>query len=84
MENLLSDRKVELADMETVKSYVEDLRNLLEDSQLTERKSFIKSFVREVRVTGTEVLLSYNIPLSAGLASQETLVVPPIVHYGGR
>ena len=84
IENLLSDRKVELADMETVKSYVEDLRNLLEDSQVTERKSFIKSFVKEVRVTGTEVLLSYNIPLSAGSASQEALVVPPIVHYGGR
>jgi len=84
LENLLSDRKVELADMETVKSYVEDLRNLLEDSSLAERKSFIKSFVREVRVTGTEVLLSYNIPLSAGAASQDTLVVPPIVHDGGR
>ncbi|MFC1933226.1 hypothetical protein ACFLXU_06360 [Chloroflexota bacterium] len=37
LENLLSDRKVELADMETVKSYVEDLRNLLEDSSLAER-----------------------------------------------
>ena len=83
-ENLLPDRRVELADMETVKSYVEDLRNLLEDSSLAERKSFIKSFVREVRVTGTEVLLSYNIPLSAGAASQEILVVPPIVHDGGR
>lgn len=82
--NLLSDRRVELADMETVKSYVEDLRNLLEDSSLAERKSFIKSFVREVRVTGTEVLLSYNISLSAGAASQEILVVPPIVHDGGR
>ena len=69
--------------METVKSYVEDLRNLLEDSSLAERKSFIKSFVREVRVTGTEVLLNYNIPLSAGAASQDTLVVPPIVHDGG-
>lgn len=84
LENLFSDRKVELADMETVKSYGEDLRNLLEDSSLAERKSFIKSFVREVRVTGTEVLLSYNIPLSAGAASQDTLVVPPIVHDGGR
>ncbi len=70
--------------METVKSHVEDLRNLIEDSPLFERKSFIKSFIREVRVTGTEVLLSYNIPLSAGSASQETLVIPPIVHYGGR
>lgn len=84
LENLLSDRKVELADMETVKSYVEDLRNLLEDSSLAERKSFIKSFVREVRVTGTEVLLTYNIPLSASSSSQDTLVVPPIVHDGGR
>ena len=70
--------------METVKSYVEDLRNLLEESPMAERKSFIKSFVKEVRVTGTEVLLSYNIPLSAGSTFQETLVIPPIVQYGGR
>jgi len=84
LENLLSDRKVELADVETVKSYVEDLRNLLEDSSLAERKSFIKSFVREVRVASSDVLLSYTIPLSAGGLSQETLVVPPIVHDGGR
>lgn len=84
LENLLSDRKVELADVETVKSYVEDLRNLLEDSPLVERKSFIKSFIREVRVTGSEVLLTYNIPLSASSSSQETLIVPPIVYDGGR
>ncbi len=69
--------------MKTVKSYVEDLRNLLEDSSLAERKSFIKSFVREVRVTGTEVLLSYTIPLSVGSTSQETFAVPPIVPFGG-
>ena len=84
LENLLSDKKVELADMETVKSYVEDLRNILEDSPLAERKSFIESSVREVRVTGTEVLLSYKIPLSAGALPQESLVVPLIVHYGGQ
>ena len=83
LENLLSDRKVELADLETVENYVEDLRNLLEESPLAERKSFVKSFVREVRVTGSEVLLTYNIPLSASSSSQETLIVPPIVHYGG-
>jgi len=56
----------------------------LKEGTLAERRSFIKSFVREVRVTGTEVLLTYNIPLSAGSLSEETLVVPPIVHYGGR
>ena len=45
LENLLSDRKVELADPETVKNYVADLHKLLKESTLVERKSFIKSFV---------------------------------------
>ncbi len=70
--------------METVKSCVEDLRNILEDSPLAERKSFIKSFVREVRVAGSEVSLSYIPPLSVGMTPRETFLVPPIVHDGGR
>ncbi len=84
LEMLLSDRRVELADLETVTQYVADLHNLLNDSTLTEKKSFIKSFVSEVRVTGTEVLLAYNFPFSRDKLSHETCVVPPIVHYGGR
>ena len=47
LENLLSNRKVELADPETVKNYVADLYNLLGESTLVERKSFIRSFVKE-------------------------------------
>ncbi len=77
LESQLSDRKVELADMMTVKSCIEDIRNLLEDSQMTERKSFIKSFVREVRVAGSEVSLDYTPPLLKGMMSQETFLVPP-------
>ncbi len=42
LENLLSDRKVELTDIETVKSYVEELKNTLDDTSITERESFIK------------------------------------------
>jgi len=84
MEMLLSDRRVELADLETVTQYVADLRNLLNDSTLAEKKSFIRSFISEVRVTGTEVLLAYNFPVSGGKLANETCVVPPIVHYGGR
>ena len=42
--NLLYDRKVELADTQTVKNYVVDLHNLLGESTLVERKSFIRSF----------------------------------------
>lgn len=84
LEMLLSDRRVELADLETVTQYVADLHNLLNDSTLTEKKSFVKSFVSEVRVTGTEVLLAYNLPVSEGKLVNKTCVVPPIVHDGGR
>ena len=84
LENLLSDRRVDLADMETVTEYVADLRGLLSESALVERKAFIKSFVKEVTVTGSEVLLTYSIPMSVKGLSQETLAVPPIVHYGGQ
>ncbi len=46
-------------------------------------KSFIKSFVKEVRVTGSEVLLDYTPQLLEGMMSRETFPVPPIVHVGG-
>ncbi len=50
----LKTGSLQLADLEKVRNYVEDLRILLEESPLAERKSFIKSFVREVRVIGTK------------------------------
>ncbi len=84
LEYLLSDTKVELADMKTVAGYVADLRNLLSESPLAERKSFIKSFVKEVKVIGTEVRLIYTIPMPPKVIYQEAVGVPPIVHYGGR
>jgi len=46
----------EPADLETVTRYVADLHNLLNDSTLAEKKSFIRSFISEVRVAGKEAL----------------------------
>jgi site-specific DNA recombinase len=83
LDNLLSDRRVELADIETITTYVEDLRNLLNNSSLTDKKSFIKSFIKEVRVRGDEVTLNYTLPIS-GKLTEQIRAVPPIVHYGGR
>ena len=75
LEDLLADRRAELADLETVTRYVDDLRNLLNESSLAERKSFIRSFVKEVKVTGDEVLLTYTMPLPPQGISQEKVVV---------
>jgi site-specific DNA recombinase len=84
LELLLSDRKVELADMHTITHYAEDLRNLLCHSSITEKKSFIKSFIREVVVTGKEVTIRYCLPVRCEQLTMRGTTVPPIVHDGGR
>jgi chromosome segregation ATPase len=43
VEQQLSDRRVELADSKTVAKYVADLHNLLNESSLAERKSFVRA-----------------------------------------
>ena len=84
LEALLANRRAELADLETVTRYVDDLRNLLNESSLAERKSFIRSFVKEVKVTGDEVLLTYTMPLPPQGISQEKVGVLYSVQHGGR
>ena len=63
LEALLSDRRAELVDLEMVTRCVNDLRNLLDESFIAERKLFIQSFVKEIKVTGDEVLLTDTMPL---------------------
>jgi site-specific DNA recombinase len=82
MEQQLSDRRVELADAETVAGYVADLRDLLNESPIAERKTFIRSFVKEVKVTGNEALLTYTIPMLPRGVTEEKLPVLFTVHNG--
>lgn len=78
MEQQLSDKRVELADSETVARYVADLHDLLNESSLVERKSFVRSFVKEAKVTGNEALLTYTIPMLPRGIIEEKLPVLPI------
>jgi site-specific DNA recombinase len=82
LETLLSDRRVELASPAVVRRYVADLRNLLKRSELAERKAFIRNFVREVRVTGDEVVLTYTMPLVGDGSFLDRMGVLPIVQHG--
>jgi site-specific DNA recombinase len=84
LEALMSDRKVELADLSTVKDYASDLRHTLDESPLSERKAFIRSFVENIIVTKEEAQLSYTIPLLPKGLTEERAGVLPIVRYGGR
>lgn len=84
LEALMSDRKVELADLSMVKDYVGDLRDTLDESPLFERRAFIRSFVKEVRVTDGEAILTYSIPVLPEKVAIEKEGVLPTVQYGGR
>ncbi len=83
LEASVSASKAHLADELSVKESLEDLRGMLTDSPLCERRSFIRSFVKEVRVTGDEVLLKYTVPTLQGLLEEAVLVLPT-VNRGGR
>jgi len=79
----LSDNWIEFVDLEAVTRCVEDLRGLLEESELTEKKVFVKSFVREVKATDNEVLLTYTILILPGSFSEDRTGVLYSVHHGG-
>ena len=83
LEALLADRHLELADEETVRPFIEELRALLSESPLAEKRSFIRGFVSEVKVTGDQVVLTYTLPVPPKELTVEPMPVPPIVQYGG-
>ena len=78
----LSDRRIELASPEMVRRYVDDLRTLLAISELAEKRAFIRSFVKSIRVVGDEATLTYGMPLN-GLI-EEKVGVLPIEQYSGQ
>ena len=80
MESAMSDRRIELSDLGTINGYVKDLRKVLGGSSITEKRAFIRSFVKEVKVTDDNVVLSYTLPWNTGDGEE----VLPMGKYGGR
>jgi site-specific DNA recombinase len=83
LDALLSTHKVQLADEKSVRESLEDLREMLRNSPLCETRAFIRSFVKEIKVTDDEVVLTYTMPTSQGLI-EEMVPVLPTVKDGGR
>lgn len=82
-EQSLSDKRVELADAETVTRSVNELNELLNNSQFAEKKSFVRTFVKEVKVTDNEVLITYTIPILPDGNDEDKLLVLSFGHDGG-
>ncbi len=64
--------KVNIAE---IKECAGDLRNLLEEADLTERKGFLRSFVKRIEVDKTEVKIRYKLPVLQKETSDKDEVV---------
>ena len=61
---ILSQRRAHLDDVKTISAYAKDMKDFLQESDLTERRSFIESFVKEIIVIPGDALIRYTIPIS--------------------
>ena len=60
---MLSQRREVLDDVETITAYAQDLSVFLNESELTERRAFIESFVKEIVVMPGNAVVRYSIPM---------------------
>ena len=54
---ILSQRRADLDDVETIAAYAQDMSEFLKENELTERRAFIETFVKEIVVMSGDALL---------------------------
>ena len=60
---ILSQRREVLDDVEPIAAYAQEMREFLKESELTGRRAFIESFVKEIVVMPGDALVRYTIPM---------------------
>ena len=89
---MLSQRREVLDDVETITAYALDMSNFLHESELTERRAFIESFVKEIVVMPDNAVVRFTIPMPedspiGGEDAEEMALngsVLSTVKFGGR
>ena len=71
---ILSQRRTVLDDVETIAAYAQDMKQFLKESEMTERRAFIETFVKEIVVMPGSALLRYTIPISQSTPKAAVLV----------
>jgi hypothetical protein len=66
-----------LARPEVVNKYVDDLHRFIDNNDLLARKTFIKSFIKEIKVFGEEGLIRYSLAVLPENQDEEGLGVLP-------
>ena len=81
---ILSDRRTRLDDVETITAFARDMSDFLTESEFTETKAFIRSFVKEIAVAPGRATIRYSIPMPCdsripGLDSEDVPLSGPVL-----
>jgi site-specific DNA recombinase len=71
-------------DAETIKSYAEDLKALLDEADIAESKAFLRSFIKRIEIDKAQAKILYNLPLPAKEGVEAATVLPMVTPSGDR
>ena len=71
---ILAQRRAVLDDVKTITAYAQDMNRFLQKSELTERRAFIETFVREIELLPDNAVVRYTIPISQSTPKTELLL----------
>ena len=74
---------VQEVDVDLIKSYTRDLKALIEESDITERKAFLRSFIKRIEINGDNAVVYYHLPLPQDEKGERVPEVLPMVTPGG-
>ena len=75
--------RVKLVRAEEALGHLTDLRRLLSVGTLSQRKTFLRSFVKLIRKNDRTIEIEYTLPLLLEKSSLDVEGVPPTVSFGG-
>jgi site-specific DNA recombinase len=76
-------KKVNEVDLNTIKTYANELREILGSASILEQKAFLRSFIKRIEVNKDKVVIRYKLPgAGSGFIKGDESVLP-IVSIGG-
>ena len=81
---VLAQRRKVLDDVNPIAAYAKDMKDFLKESELTERRAFIQSFIKEIVVVPGDALLRYTVPMPddssiPGRAAEKVTLPAPVL-----
>jgi site-specific DNA recombinase len=79
----MANRGIENLNLAEVQRYARDLRQLLVESDISDRKAFLKTFVKRTEIDGNSATMRYKLPMGPRANGKDHASVLPIDTFGG-